>query len=136
MRYRFRDLSFDVKDGLVDQSMIVLVDEDRTALTVAREAHDGTLARYVDEALQELEGSMDGYRLVDRRERQIAGRAAVVLEQEAVTPEGRAVRQRQAYLGVGGEVVVVTATSPAEHDEEGRGHFDRALASLTMDPPP
>lgn len=132
MRYRFRELSFDVKDGLVDQSMVVLVDEDRTALTVAREPREGTLSRYVDDAVMELEGSMNGYRLVSRGERQIAGHPAVVLEQAAVSPEGRAVAQRQAYLEIGGDVVVVTATSPAEHADEGRGHFDRALSSLTV----
>ena len=132
MRYRFRELSFDVKDGLVDQSMIVLVDDDRTALTLAREPRETTLARYVDDAVAELEGTMDSYRLVAREARQIAGCPAWVLLQTALSPEGRSVTQRQAYLELGADVVVVTATSPGEHAEEGRSHFDRALASLTV----
>ncbi|MCC7112550.1 MAG: DcrB-related protein [Deltaproteobacteria bacterium] len=132
MRYRFRELAFEVQDGLVDQSMIVLVDEERCALTVARELLQGPLSRYVDEAVTELEGSMEDYRLVDRQERTVAGRPALILEQAARTPEGRAVTQLQAYVELGADVVVVTATSPAEHTAAGRGHFDRALASLTV----
>lgn len=132
MRYRFRELSFEVQDDLVDQSMVVLVDEERCALTVARERLPAPLARYVDDAVTELEGSMQDYRLVTRQERTVVGRPALVLEQAARTPEGRAVTQLQAYVELGADVVVVTATSPTEHAAAGRGHFDRALASLTV----
>jgi hypothetical protein len=132
MRYRFRELSFDVADGLSDQSMVVLVDDEKTALTVAREPKEGTLVRYVEDALAELATTLTGHRLVSREEQTVAGLPAVVLVQAALSPEGRAVTQRQAYLELGGDVVVVTVTSPAEHAALGRGHFDRALASLAV----
>lgn len=132
MRYRFRDLSFDVPEGLVDQSMVVLVDEDSLAVTVAREARGGSLKAYVDDAVNELMGSVSGFALEHREERTVAGQPAVVLQQSAVTPEGQPVAQRQAYLEVGAEVVVVTATCPAPQAGRAAAVFDGLLASLQL----
>lgn len=132
MRYLFRDLSFEVPDGLADQSMVVLVDDERAALTLAREPKDGPLKRYVDEAVTELDASMTAYKLISREERTVAGRPSVVLAQSAVSPEGRAVTQRQAYVEAGTDVVVLTITSPSEHAKHGEALFDRVLGTLKI----
>lgn len=137
MRYQFRELSFDVPDGLVDQSMVVLVNEESLALTVAREerAFEGsgtsTLKAYVDEAIKELQGSVSGYSLEKREERTVSGKSAVVLVQGATTPEGAPVAQRQAYIDIKGDVVVVTATAPRKDGAKAGEIFERVLASLT-----
>ena len=130
MRYMFRDLSFEVQDGLHDQSMIVLVDDERVALTLARDVKDSALKNYVDDAVTELDASMNAYKLESREEKQIAGRPGVVLVQSAVSPEGKPVAQRQAYVELGREVLVVTATSPSQYANEGKATFDKVLATL------
>ena len=141
LRYLFRDLSFDVPDGLVDQSMVVLVDEDSLALTVAREerafasgASSGVanLKAYVDEAIKELQGSVTGYTLEKREDRTVNGKNAIVLVQTAMTPEGQPVAQRQAYLDLAGDVVVVTATAPKKDASKATAAFDKMLASLKV----
>ena len=132
MRYVFRDLSFDAPDVLDDQSMIVLVDGDRAALTVAREPEDGPLRGYVDAVVMELDASMSSYRLETREDRLVGGKSAVLLVQTALSPEGRPVRQRQAYIDMGGSVLVVTATSPTEASEHGKALFERVIATLKV----
>jgi hypothetical protein len=132
MQYRFRDLAFDVPDGLVDQSMVVLVDEDSLALTVAREARGGTLASYVNDALTELEGSVSGFQVEKREEKTVAGRPAILLQQTALTPEGQQVAQRQAYVEVGGDVVIVTATAPRARAARGNSVFEGMLTTLKI----
>lgn len=132
MRYLFRDLAFNVPEGLVDQSMVVLVDEESLALTVAREPRGPSLSSYVDDAVTELIGSVGGFNLEKREERTVAGRPAIVLSQTAVTPEGQPVAQRQAYLEVGGDVVVVTATSPKGQAARASNVFDSLLSSLQV----
>jgi hypothetical protein len=134
VHYRFRDLAFDVPDGLVDQSMVVLVDEDSLALTIAREPRGGgALVSYVDDAVTELMGSVTGFALERREERTVGGHAAIVLQQTATTPEGQPVAQRQAYLEIGPDVVVVTATSPRDRAGRAVAVFDALLASLRVD---
>lgn len=137
MRYLFRDLSFDVPEGLVDQSMVVLVNEESLALTVAREvrAFSGgitSLKDYVDEAIKELQGSVTGYALQQREERTVNGKSALVLVQAATTPEGQAVAQRQAYLDVAGDIVVVTVTAPKKDAAKAAEVFDRLLTSMKV----
>lgn len=137
LRYLFRDLSFDVPEGLVDQSMVVLVDEDSLALTVAREANAfdngvASLKAYVDEAIKELSGSVTGYGLEKREDRTVNGKSAIVLVQTAMTPEGQPVAQQQAYLDLAGDVVVVTATAPKKDAAKAAAVFDKMLASLKV----
>src|SRR5688500_13512933 len=98
MRYLFRDLSFDVPDGMHDQSMIVLVEDEKVALTLARDVKDGALKSYVDDAVRELSASMNAYKLESRDEAVVGGKPALVLVQSAVSPEGKPVAQRQAYV--------------------------------------
>lgn len=133
MRYRIRELSFEVPEGLVDQSMVVLVDEDSLALTVAREGRRTSLEAYVDEAIAELTGSVAGFALEDREARTVGKRPAVLLRQSAMTPEGQPVAQRQAYVEVGSDVVVVTATAPTAHAARASAAFDTLLSSLQVD---
>lgn len=133
MQYRVPGLSFEIPEGLVDQSMIVLVDGERAALTVAREPLDGTLGAYVDAVVDELTTSMAGYHLDARGARTIAARAALVLEHRATPPGGQPVQQRQAYVEVGATVVIVTVTSPPHADEHGRALFERVLTSLAIE---
>lgn len=137
LRYLFRDLSFDVPEGLVDQSMVVLVNEESLALTVAREERafeSGTpnLKAYVDEAIKELQGSVSGYGLEKREDRTVNGKSAIVLVQSALTPEGQSVSQRQAYLDMKPDVVVVTATAPKKDAAKGGEIFEKLLASLKV----
>lgn len=133
MRYRFKNLAFDVPDGLVDQSMVVLVDDDSLALTLAREARTAPLKAYVDEALKELMGSVSGFVLERREDRTVGGKGAVVLGQSALTPEGRPVAQLQAYIDLGAEVAVVTATAPQEHGARAASTFERVLSSMQVE---
>ena len=137
LRYLFRDLSFDVPEGLVDQSMVVLVNEESLALTVAREERafesgTPTLKAYVDEAIKELQGSVTGYGLEKREDRTVNGKSAIVLLQTALTPEGQAVSQRQAYVDLKPDVVVVTATAPKKDAAKGGEAFEKLLASLKV----
>lgn len=137
LRYLFRELSFDVPEGLVDQSMVVLVNEESLALTVAREARafesgPANLKAYVDDAVKELSGSVQGYGIEKREERTVAGKQAIVLSQSALTPEGQAVAQRQAYIDVKGDVVVVTATAPKNDAAKAADIFEKMLASFKV----
>lgn len=133
MRYRFKNLAFDVPDGMVDQSMVVLVDEENLALTLAREARTSPLKAYVDDALKELMGSVSGFVLERREQRTVAGKDAAVLVQSAITPEGKPVAQLQAYIDLGGEVAVVTASAPQEHGARAAATFERLLATMQVD---
>lgn len=137
LRYLFRDLSFDVPEGLIDQSMVVLVNEESLAITVAREARafeSGTanLKAYVDEAIKELQGSVSGYGLEKREDRTVGGKPAIVLTHSALTPEGQPVSQRQAYVDVKPDVVVITATAPKKDAAKGAEAFDKLLTSLKI----
>jgi hypothetical protein len=130
MRYMFRDLSFEVPAGLHDQSMIVLVDDDNIALTLARDLKEGPLKQYVDDAVTELAASMNAYKLEHREQRKVAGRDAVVLVQKAVSPEGRPVSQLQAYVELGKDVLVVTATSSTASEAQSEKLFEQVLSTL------
>jgi len=132
MRYRYQDLAFDAPDGLTDQSMIVLVDGERAALTLAREPLDRSLGAYVDAVIEELTASMSGYRLEARAGRLVAGRDAVVVAQCAILSDGRPVRQQQAFVDAGAQVLVVTVTSPLEVGAAGHALLERVLASLEL----
>jgi hypothetical protein len=134
MHYAWRDLRFEVEDGLTDQSMVVLAKPGgvlpRYTLSIGRDALGGRpLAGYVDEALRELTSSLSGYRLERRENKTVAGRAAVLVDQSALSPEGKAIAQRQAFISDGDSVVVVTGTTH-EAQAEAQAAVDRVLQSL------
>ncbi len=132
-RYRYQELSFEAPDGLSDQTMIVLVDGERAALTVAREPRAGTLGDYVDAVIAELSASMPGFHLESRGARLVGGRAALTIAQLATLETQGPVRQLQAFVDAGAYVVVVTVTAPRDGARHAEAMFERALATLTLE---
>ena len=76
--------------------------------------------------------NVSGYNLEKREEKTVGGKSAVVLTQSAVTPEGTPVAQRQAYLDIGADIVVVTCTAPKKDSAKASAAFDKLLTTLAV----
>ncbi|MDP2340448.1 MAG: DcrB-related protein [Deltaproteobacteria bacterium] len=140
MRYRWRDLAFDVADDLDDRTVVVLSRQGAGpapsfTLVVSSDKTPQGMAGYVDEALREQLTSLSGFRVASRKNSTVMGSAAVVVDAVTLSPEGVSLVQKQAFVDRGGSVVVVTgscrdATEPRALLEAA---FQRLLSSLVVE---
>ncbi len=129
MKYAWRQHSFDVPDGLIDQTSLVLVKAEGAevaySLTVARDATGDALKGYVDATLRDLATSLSGFRLQSRDDKAtLAGKPASRLVHTSTTPEGQAIVQHQGIAKFGGGIVVVTAAAPEGKDGPAKAAFE------------
>lgn len=134
MRYEWRGFAFDLPDGLEDESVLTFVhrraDQVDLNITLTRDKLAGPLAGYLADAVDTLKRSLAAYRLVDQRERVVAGKPARLLEHEAKGADGRALRQLQAYIVDGDDVVIATVTALDEERGRAAAAFDAFIASF------
>jgi hypothetical protein len=143
VKYRWRDLAFDVDDALDDHTMVVLARPREGAppgaeplfnLCVAHDKAGAGFAAYVDEALREMSTSLPGFRLGSRANATLMGKKAVVVEARTLSPEGIPLVQKQAFVERDQDVVVVVTGSAREDAADARAlhqALDRLLTSLT-----
>ena len=140
MKYRWRDLAFDVDDDLNDQTMVVLTrgkpgEEPRFNLCIANDEAVSVMA-YVDEALREMAMSVPGFRLVSRETREVLGSKAVVVVARALSPDGTSLVQKQAFVERRqGPLVVITGSAREDGPpaQEMGAAVDRLLSSLSRE---
>ena len=134
MKYTWNSVAFDLPNGLVDQTIVTLVDhpdQPTFTVTVATDARGGqAFAAYVDGQLQDLARTLPGYAQSSRADRQVGQRAAVVVEHKAKSPQGAAMRQRQAYVDAAHGVVIVTVTCADRADARADEAFDQILKTM------
>lgn len=129
MNYSWRNISFDAPSSR-DDSTILLVDSaeppsfNLTLRIDPLSGGDKAFSAYV--AAQKPAA---GVTLDHKSERVIAGRPAVVLESH-LEAETEVLRQQQALVADGDNVLVVTMTARAGAAVQARAAFDRALSSL------
>lgn len=82
-------------------------------LVITRDAktRSADVRAYADQQLVEAAKKLKAYRLIGRRETQIAGRPAVEVDYVWTTPERIELQQRQAYLEVDGVFLAFTLTA-------------------------
>ena len=143
MKYRWRDLAFDIDDGLQDQTMVVLsragqgAEPAYTVCVADDQAPDG-LQAYVDVALREMSTSLPGFRIGSRHNATVMGARAVVVEARTLSPEGISLVQKQAFVErTKDAVLVVTGSAPEEPKLAALmvSAIDRLIASLARDTP-
>lgn len=147
MKYRWRDLAFDVDDGLQDQTLVLLASEGPDGpggepaftLCVSDDEAPAGLTAYVDEVLGELSSSLSGFRLGSRSSKTLlADKKAIFIEAHTLSPEGIPLLQKQAFVERGdqpGSVVVVTGACRAGQAPQAlmSAAFERLISSLTVE---
>jgi hypothetical protein len=138
MKYRWRDISFDVDDDLDDRTVIVLSrrgkgEAPEFTLVVSEDKAPQGMAAYVDEALREQLASLSGFRVTGRQTSKASG--SVVVDATALAPAGFSLLQKQAFVARAGGVVVVTGSC---RDDQGprallQAAVDRAVSSLVVE---
>ncbi len=131
-QYRWRALRFDAPEGR-DDSTILLVDKaDPPAwnLTVRVDELPGGAAAFG--AYVDGQESPPGATLEGKTPVTVAGGPGFVFVRVMAQSSAGVLRQRQAFVLVGGDVVVVvTMTARAAADATARAAFDRVLATLS-----
>jgi hypothetical protein len=134
MQYGWRGFSFDLPQGLEDESVLTFIGRDQEKvdlnITVTRDRMEGGFDPYLASAVDDLKKSLSGYKLVDQKPRKIAGTDARVLEHTATNPEGQTLRQLQAYVADGDDVVIITATGHDESRDKLAKAFDGIIESF------
>lgn len=144
MKYRWRDLAFDVDDGVDDRTLVVLAKagagaEPAWTLLVAEDKAPQGLAGYVDEALREQAATLSGFRIASRQNsKAMLGSKAVVVDALTLSPQGVSLLQKQAFVDRGGgSLVVVTGScrDAAEPRAALGAAFERLVSSLSQEKP-
>ncbi len=134
MSYTWNSLRFDVPAGLVDQTVVTLVDNPEAptfTITLANDPRGQTaFGPYVEAQLQDLARSLPGYAAGGRKEERVNDRAAVIVDHKARSPQGETMRQRQAYVDAGASVAIVTVTCTDKPHAKADQAFEQILRSL------
>jgi hypothetical protein len=135
--YQWKRLSFDLPERLDDETVLLFTDQrdpPRYSLTVTEDplGSGASLSAYVDGAIGELKGDVDGYEAIGRKDRKVGKKAelAAVEVEHAVTLNGATSRQVQLYIGTKGGVAVLTATANDDGMIDARGALDAIAGSL------
>ena len=132
--YAWQGLAFDLPKNLDDRSVLQFVgDPPLYNLVVTRESLGGAaLPIFIQERVRELSSLFPSYALAGQEKRQVAGHNCSLITQDVTTPEGIAVRQVQAYVAVGDEASIFTATAPADDNGWAQTTIDAVLQSLKI----
>ena len=132
--YAWRDLRFSVPPGWRDDTLVTLTAPGAGLnLTVSRDVLAGDLlawARAQENALAAQRPA--GYRAVSLEKVVIGDHAAVVAERELGDGNKAPLVQRQAFVSVGGEVVIVTATARRAERAAAAAAVDGVVSSLVI----
>src|SRR5262245_59193430 len=140
--YRLHEADVLIPDGWEDGTINAFSTPARNGagaanLVVTRDAKTRSpdVRAYADQQLVEAAKKLKGYRLIGRRETQIAGRPAVEVDYAWMTPERIEVQQRQAYLEIDGGFLAFTLT--ARHTGFGsvEGHWAPFVDSVRLRAP-
>jgi hypothetical protein len=131
--YAWRDLRFSTPAGWRDDTLVTLTAPGAALnLTVSRDALGGDLlawSRAQENALAAQRPT--GYRAVSLEKVTIGAHAAVVAERELVDGNKAPLVQRQAFVALGGEVIIVTATARRSERAAAHAAVDTLVASLS-----
>jgi hypothetical protein len=134
MNYGWRSFSFDLPDGLEDESVLTFIGRDGEEVdmnvTFTRDALGGGFDDYLASAVDDLRKSLSAYKLVGQQDTKVGGRAAKLLEHSATSPDGRTLCQMQAYIEDDKDVVIVTATGREEAKSRLQKTFDKIIESF------
>lgn len=132
--YGWRSFSFDLPRGLEDESVLTFLARQgadvRFNVTLSRAPLAGPFESYLADAIADLKRSLPAYQLVTQTSRQVAGLDASVLEHTTTSSQGITLRQLQAYIANGSEVLIVTATGRDEERLACGDAFEHILGSF------
>ena len=139
-RYQDESIQFDLPRDWQDRTIVAFAaparpGQERTAnVVMTREelATSETLSAYVDRHVEQLTERLEGFELVERESRPLAGRSAVLLRiRSGSAPEK--FEQRLTLLELPRRVVAtITLTTPAEDAAQMGPLFDRILSTLRI----
>lgn len=116
--YTWKRLSFDLPERLDDETVLLFTDQrdpPRFSLTITEDplSGGGSLKAYVDGALGELEGDVDTFEPIGRKDRKVGkkGDLACIEVEHQVSLHGASSRQIQLYVNTGGGIAVLTTTA-------------------------
>ncbi len=134
MQYGWRRFSFDLPDGLEDESVLTFLalhgEQVAFNITLSRAPLGASFDAYLADAVDDLRRSLSAYKLVGQSSRKVAGLDARVLEHTATSPDGETLCQRQAYVANGKEVLIVTATGREDQKADLAAAFEKILTSF------
>lgn len=133
--YHINEAELDLPDEWSDKSVNIFSSgasaKAPLTLVISRdEMKEGQeLADFADEKLAELSPQLSQFKLIDKRQVEVAGDVALDAEFTWRSNQGL-MHQRQTYVCLGRRVLVFTATAPRELREQHRREVDAVLASL------
>ena len=134
MPYAWNGLSFEIPSSVVDQTVLSFVDNPEAptfTVTVSKDIRgDAPFAAYVKAQLDDLVRALPGYASTSQEEQSVNGRAALVVEHKARSPQGTTMRQRQAWVDLEGGVAILAVTWPDKPNPKARDAFDSILKSM------
>lgn len=132
--YGWRSFSFDLPSGLEDESVLTFLARQGTDVrfnvTLSRAPLAGPFEAHLADAIADLKRSLPAYQLVAQTSRKVAGLDARVLEHTTTSAPGVTLRQLQAYVANGSEVLIVTATGRDDERQAFGDAFEHILGSL------
>ena len=122
MPYSWNGLSFELPASVVDQTVLSFVDNPEApsfTVTVSKDFRgDAPFAVYVKGQVDDLVRALPGYASTSQEDHTVNGRAAIVVEHKARSPQGTTMRQRQAWVDLEGGVAILAVTWPDKPEEQ------------------
>ena len=137
--YTMNDAELDIPEAWTDQSVNVFSASSAPpvpmSLVITRDrlGPGQELAEFAEVKLGELESQLDSFKVIEKRQVEVAGQVALEAEIRWSSKQGP-VHQRQVYIDHGQKVLVLTATAAGTISEAYAEQFDQILATLKLRP--
>lgn len=135
--YRIDEADFEVPEHWSDRTVNIFAVGSKLPLqlsfVITRDDIDkeASLADYAEEKLGELEGKLKQFKLIEKKQLEVAGTTALDAEFKWLSDMGT-MHQRQTYVRRRDRVLIFTVTAPRVLNTEQRAHVDAVLASLRL----
>jgi len=135
--FRFNEGEIDIPDDWTDKTVCLFAIGPKQPPTLSfvinhEDLEPGTeLAALADEKLEVVAGQLQGFKLLEKRQVEVAGKVGLEAEFTWRSPAGM-MHQRQTFLQHRRRVLVFTLTAMREIRDEDRARTDTVLASLTL----
>jgi hypothetical protein len=136
-RHRINEAAFEIPERWRDKTVHVFVEGDALPASFSfvinkdRLGENEEPVEFAERQLTQLAGSLSDFRVADRGQRPVSGAPALILEFTWSADQGR-MRQRQVFVTIGRDVLILTATALDAFTEDQIRDLDALLDSFEL----